>query len=289
MKILITGADGYVGGGLMQHLPSDGNTIIPIGYKHRDESSTIYSLDLTDFRETNLYIKHVQPDIIIHLAGNKDVVRCESDKTFSRKINYETSKNIVEQCSARRIRLIYISTDYVFNGVDGPFHELSLAIPATQYGKDKLATENLIIGLSDYAIIRTAGIFGLNNDFVETVIKKLKQKSVFHAYTNLKNNPTFIKDLSSMLQIIVGKKHIGTFHCAGSESIARYDFAVKVSKAFQLEQSFIVPTNLDLLNDVRPFDLSMDCIWTYRSLKYFPKDIETTLQWHKNVWVDKLL
>jgi len=219
----------------MKYLPLEGDIIIPIGFGDNDETSSIYSLDLSDFTETNLYIKSVRPDIIIHLAGNKDVFRCESDKTFSIKINYETSKNIVEQCSSKNIRLIYISTDYVFNGNGVPFHELSHPKPATQYGKDKLATENLIKeALSDYAVVRSAGIFGLKNDFVETVLDNVRHKSIFYAYANLKNTPTFIKDFSSMLHKIISKGHIGTFHCAGSESISRYDFAIKVAENFHL-------------------------------------------------------
>lgn len=290
MKILMTGASGYVGRGLMKYLPPEGNTIIPIGFNIGGGPGGIYSLDLTDLTKTNLYIKNAQPDIIIHLAGNKDLFRCETDKTFSTKINYEISKNIVEQCSAGKIRLIYISTDYVFNGEGAPFNELSQPNPTTQYGKDKLATENFIMEtLSDHAIIRTAGIFGLKNDFVGTVIKHLQQKSVFYAYTNLKNTPTFIRDLSSMLHIIINKRHIGIFHCAGSESISRYDFAFKIAKAFQFEESLIAAAKLDLSNDLRPSDLSMDCSRTYKILKYYPEDIQANLRSHNDIWRDQLL
>jgi len=287
MKILMTGANGYVGGGLMKYLRSEEDTVIPVGFDIKDESDNAHDLDLTDLTKTSLYLKDVRPDVIIHLAGNKDVSRCESDKAFSRRINYEVSRNIVEQCLSKKIRLIYISTDYVFNGVDVPFNELSHPRPATQYGKDKLAAEDLIRAtLSDHAIIRTAGIFGLNKDFVETVIKTLKQRSKFQAYTNLKNSPTFIKDLSLMLHAVIIKRHIGTFHCAGSESISRYDFAVKVSEAFGLEKSLVVPACLDTSSDIRPPDLSMDCISTYRTLGCCPKRIGEILRLNRDIWMD---
>lgn len=288
MIILITGANGYVGGGLVKYLPAGRNTIIHIGFSSKNELSSILTLDLTDLSKTNIYIKHVRPDIIIHLAGNKDLNRCESDKVFSNNINYEITKNIVDQCFSNKIKLIYISSDYVFNGVDGPFHELSIPKPTTQYGKDKLTSENYIRKyLRDYAIIRTAGIFGLKNDFVSNIIETLNNKLEFYAYTNLKNNPTFIKDLISMLDIIIRKRHIGTFHCTGSDTITRYEFAIKVTEAFRLSKCLIIPSHLDLINDVRPPNLSMDCTWTYKTLGYFPKGIDTILRYNRNIWRSK--
>jgi dTDP-4-dehydrorhamnose reductase len=285
MKILITGANGYVGKGLMQYLPREGNILIPSGLGVDEKPDGVCSLDLTDFAATNLYLRSIQPDLILHLAGNKDVSKCESDKALSRKVNYEASKNIVRECSLQKIRLVYLSTDYVFSGKGAPFNELSRPSPTTQYGKDKLATEDLIKEeLADYAIVRTAGIFGLKNDFVETVIKQMKMKDKFKAYTNLKNTPTFIKDLASMLNIIIGQRRRGTFHCAGSESVSRHDFALKIAKILQLEQASISPENIDFSHDPRPSDLSMDSSRTYKILNYHPQGIEKILQTNRNIW-----
>lgn len=290
MKILITGANGYVGTGLVKNLYLEEHVIIPVGFDAGCKQGSFYNLDLTDMPKTCSYIANVRPDVIIHLAGNKDVIKCESDKMFSRQINYEMSKNIVEQCALGKIRLIYISTDYVFNGADGPFSELSCPVPATQYGKDKLAIESFVRGtLSEYAIVRSAGVFGLKKDFVETVIKTLMQGSVFRAYTNLKNSPTFIKDLSSMLRIIItNKKYTGIFHCAGPESLSRYDFALKIAKVFGFEKNLIVSEKLNLLSDIRPPDLSMDCKQTYEVLRYCPNDIESILRSHIGIWKELL-
>lgn len=269
----------------MQYLSADGNTLIPIGFSADDKSRGIESLDLTDFLKTNHYIRSVQPDFILHLAGNKDVFKCEADKGLSKKINYGISKNIIKECSLQKIRLVYLSTDYVFNGESAPFNESSPPSPATQYGKDKLATEDLMKEeLRDCAIVRTAGIFGLKNDFVETVIKQVRMRNKFKAYINLKNSPTFIKDLASMLNVIIGQRHTGTFHCAGSESLSRYDFALKIAKIFQLEQSFIFPENIDLSHDPRPSDLSMDSSRTYKTLNYNPQSIERILQANRDIW-----
>jgi len=289
MKILITGANGYVGMGLLKNLRLKEHEIIPVGFDVGYNLNNFHNLDLSEISKACAYIENVQPDVIIHLAGNKDVAKCESDKVFSRKINYEISKNIVEQCAVRKIRLIYISTDYVFNGMGGSYSEVSCPMPTTQYGKDKLAVENMAVKvLSNCAIVRSAGIFGLKNDFVGTVIGSLKTKSSFNAYTNLINSPTFIKDLSSMLQLIVIKGYTGIFHCAGSESISRYNFAVKISKVFGFERSLIVPEKLNLSNDIRPSNLSMDCEKTYKKLGYYPEDIESILCSHVDTWKEPL-
>ena len=162
MKILITGANGYVGMGLLENLRLKEHEIIPVGFDVGYNLNNFHNLDLSDVSKACAYIENVKPDVIIHLAGNKDVIRCETDKVFSMKVNYEISRNIIKQCAVRGIRLIYISTDYVFNGVDGPFGEVSRPMPTTQYGKDKLAVENMAVKvLSNCAIVRSAGIFGL--------------------------------------------------------------------------------------------------------------------------------
>ena len=136
----------------------------------------------------------------------------------------------------------------------------------------------------DYAIVRTAGIFGLKNDFVETVLKQVNMKNNFKAYTNLKNSPTFIKDIASMLNIIISEKRTGTFHCAGSESISRYGFALKVAKTFKFDGALILPENIDLSDDLRPSDLSMDSSSSYKILNYQPQGIEKILQSNRNIW-----
>lgn len=286
MKILITGANGYVGGGLLRYLSQENNIFVPTGFGVDAKAGGIYNLDLTDFASTNSYIERIKPEIIIHLAGNKDVFKCESDEKLSRKINYDVSENIIKLCASLKTRLIYLSTDYVFGGAGAPFNESARTTPDTQYGKDKLATEDLIrVKLEDYAIIRSAGIFGLGNDFVEVVIRQLRAGRLFNAYTNLKNSPTFIKDLAAMFNIIIEKRLLGIFHCAGSESISRYDFALKIAKAFQLNDTLVVAENIDLLGDPRPSDLSMDSSRSYEVLDYYPQNIGNILKTNMSIWI----
>lgn len=274
----MTGATGYIGSELLRMLPDEENQIIPIGFSNTHIHENVRNVDLTDFIKTNQYIKSVSPDIILHLAGSKDMAKCEADKIFSRRINFEASENIISQCFENKIKLIYISTDAVFDGVH-KHDELSVAVPTTQYGKDKLATENLIRNnLIDFVIVRIGGIFGTKNDFVDEVYTKLKREGNFHAYVNLINNPTYIGDLCNMLRIIIEKEHRGIFHCAGSESLSRYDFALKIAEHFNFDTSLIIPEELDLSKDIRLANLSMDCIQTYTTLNYYPQSISKILK-----------
>lgn len=269
----------------MRYFPQQGDTLIPIGFNRSADESGVCSVDLTDPAAAGSCIKKEQPEVIIHLAGNKDVLKCEADKEISRRINYGISRNIAGECLRQRVKLVYISTDYVFDGFNGPFDELSRPAPKTQYGKDKLSAEEFIRKeLPDYAIVRTAGIFGLKNDFVENVIRHVQHKAVFHAYANLKNSPTFIRDFSLMLYAIINKGLKGIFHCAGPESLSRYDFALKICKVFKFEKGLIAPADLDLAKDIRPPDLSMDCSRTYKSLGYYPEGIEADLESYSSIW-----
>jgi dTDP-4-dehydrorhamnose reductase len=284
-KVLITGASGFVGSGIIRYFTSSQFEIIPTDIVAENSSSGTINIDITDFTTTRKYIQMIKPDIIIHLAGCKDVFKCESQKEYSRKINFEATKNLAKISADVDCKLIFISSDYVFGGPGVPFNELSEPCPTTQYGKDKLAAENYICNyLRNYALVRTSGIFGMNGDYVTMVLYKIKNNQVFEAFTNLKNNPTFIVHLCDMLKIIIQNDLIGIFHCTGQESISRYQFALKVASVFECEKKNILPALLDLSNDPRPEDLSMDSVKTYNSLNYFPDTISVILQANKNLW-----
>lgn len=282
MKILLTGANGFVGKCLYPFLFKKYN-LFAFGLGKCEQG--VNNLDLTNFPKTKNTFHDIKPEIIIHLAGIKDVFKCEEERGLSQLLNFEVSKNISEICKFLDAKLIFISSDYVFDGENSPFNEESVPSPSTQYGMDKFRTEKSIkSNMDNYALVRSSGIFGCKGDFVDIVIKKLKQENNFYAFDNLYNNPTFIMDFNEMIREIIDRNLNGIFHCAGSETVSRFEFAKAIAKTFGLREDLIKPASLDFSKDVRPQNLGLNNQKTYERLNYFPNRIGEILSNNKDVW-----
>jgi dTDP-4-dehydrorhamnose reductase len=285
LKVLITGANGFVGKSLTLLLKQKGYEIISIGFGELSDTVAA-SPDLTDFQEAFTVIKTHSPSIILHLAGLKDVFLCEKNRALSHKLNVIINENMTEICSLLPVKLIFISSDYVFDGENGSFNETSIPNPSTQYGIDKLKAEQHIqINLRRYAILRTSGIFGMKTDFVSTVLEHLSADAPFSAYNNLINTPTFIEDFANMLHGIIQNNLTGIFHCSGSEALSRFEFARMIARVFSFKESLIRSASLDFTSDIRPRSLVIESARTYHQLNYFPDSIENILSKHKKIWM----
>lgn len=284
MKILITGANGFVGKSLTVLLQEKGYDVTPIGFGEHCNTMAA-SPDLTNFQAAFSFIKIHRPSIVLHLAGLKDVFLCERNKILSHSLNLILSENIAKICSLIPSKLIFISSDYVFDGENGPFNETSIPRPSTQYGIDKLKAEQYIQqNQKHYAILRTSGIFGMKTDFVSTVIEQVSAGEPFSAYKNLINTPTFINEFADMLHIIIKNDLTGIFHCSGIEAVSRFDFSKIIARVFSLNESLIRSISLDCSTDIRPRSLIIDSMRTYRLLNYFPNDIECILSTYQKIW-----
>ena len=278
MKLVVTGSNGAIGRKLFDKIKLENKyEIIALGYNSTDKD--IENIDLTDFPTTNEVIDKHNPDVIIHLAGSKDLKLCENKKEISEKLNIETSKNLAINCKSNNRKFIFISSDYVFDGYNGPFNETSKCAPRNQYGKGKLKVEEFLeANLTNYAIIRTSGVFGYDNDFVNVVKNSLSKGKKFAAFGNLYNNPTYVNDFISMLLIIVDKDLKGIFHCSGKETVSRYEFAKYIAEENSLNKELLLKDDLDFSNDLKVPKLELKNDNTYKLLNYFPKSLKEILK-----------
>ena len=275
MRILITGAAGMLGKQFSKSLCEAGHQIIPVDIV---QHNGIVVADLRDkttvFQLTKTYV----PNLILHLASNKDLCFCEKNKEISRVINYEVTKTLTEICLEFQTRLIFFSSDYVFGQHDQFWQESDIPCPVTQYGIDKADSEFLIQQqLSDYAIIRTAQLYGVPNDFVSLVCKTLASHQIFLAFSNLVNCPTWFYDLFSMLKKVIDQPHQGIFHCVGLEALSRYQYAYEIAKVFALDTSYIRAVDVDFSTDIRPPVVRLNGISTYNKLEYTPRSLRDNL------------
>ena len=279
-KVLITGAGGFVGSCLRRHLRRARFEFV---LTDRDPASpAVHSLDLEDPTPTRALLDRERPDVIVHLAGNKDVFFLEDNPDFSSRVNVDLTRQLCELVADRNIHFIYLSTDYVFDGRSGSFDERSEPDPQTIYGRDKLAAERCVRErLPVTTVLRSAGIFGYQGDFVDRVRRTIAGGERFPAFVNLWNSPTFAGDLFEMLRISIDRRVTGTLHACGSESVSRFVFAQRIAEAFGLDIDLVAESRKD---DIRPDDLSLSGEDAYRILDYRPPGLVEVIRSNRAIW-----
>lgn len=179
-------------------------------------------------------------------------------------INVNGTRNIVEIAEEINAKLIYISTDYVFDGEKGMYKENDQTNPVDYYGETKLEGENVVKETcDDYLIVRPSVLYGWNPvklNFVTWMIKELKEGNKINIVKDQFNTPTLADDLAELILELIKKESFGIFHISGSERISRFDFALKIAGIFDLNKNLIKPITTDQLNWIakRPMDSSLD-------------------------------
>lgn len=273
MRILITGAGGAIGRKLSHYLCETGHQIIPV-VRHDGDIFGDLREEATVFR----LIKAYAPDLIVHLAALTNLRICEQDKAASRATNVGITEILTRACSDYGIRMIFFSSDYVFGRYDYFWQETDSPCPTTQYGIDKAASERLVQErLSNYAIVRTAQVYGFSGDFVSLVARGLGARQKFPAFANLANCPTWIGDLLPLVHKIIDDGRQGIFHCVGPETMSRYQFACEIANALRLDTTFIQAVNLDFSTDIRPPIVRLNGAFTYEMLQIYPGNVKENL------------
>ena len=237
-KILITGSNGMLGRDLCPILEKENYEII---------KTDIDSLDITDFSSSCEIIKKHKPDIIIHCAAYTNVDKAEEDIITARRINFKGTENLAKICANLNIKLVYISTDYVFDGnKTSPYQTDDTPNPINNYGLTKLEGENAIKKhCKDYIIARTSWLYGIyGNNFVETMIK-LSNKEELKVVNDQTGCPTWTVELSKGIIKLIKSDSKGIFHLCGSGTTSWYGFAREIFKQANLNVNLIPCTTDD--------------------------------------------
>ncbi len=271
MRIVLTGAAGAVGTPLGRDLKRRQYEVLPVDIA---DSPGVIRIDLRNADAVAALLDEYCPDVVLHLAANKNVFFCEENKAVAHETNFGITENLARACMNNEIRMVFLSTDYVFGAGNAMHSEASSLCPTTQYGRDKAASEEFIKShLVSCSIVRSAGLYGFPGDLVQVIRQTLAKGNVFNAFGNLKNCPTAMNDLSSMLDIILTRGLDGTYHCVGPEVLSRFDYAVQVARVFGFDESLIRLEMLDFSRDIRPPCLHLDGKKTYSTLDYYPRSL----------------
>lgn len=220
MKVLITGAQGQLGKDLQDRFNAVGDYKV-FSFGH-DE------LDITQPNRVQELITTIGPDIVIHAAANTDVDGCELEPDNAYRINALGSRNIAVASAKTGAKLVYISTDYVFDGkAQRPYTEFDATNPISVYGKSKLAGERYVAGLSDkYFIVRTSWLYGQHgHNFVKTMLRLAKEKNELAVVDDQIGSPTYTKDLARFIGNLVQTELYGIYHATNTGSCSWYKFA----------------------------------------------------------------
>ncbi|MBN1481574.1 dTDP-4-dehydrorhamnose reductase [candidate division KSB1 bacterium] len=290
MKVLITGCHGLLGQRLVKYAPP-GCDVVATDV-HKDSQfirAEIYRpCDLTVRDAVINLIDTVQPNDIINAAAFTDVDGAEEQRDLCWLVNVIAMENLVQ--AARRVHadIYHVSTDYIFNGENGPYREDDTPNPLGFYGQSKLAAEQVLKGSPlNFTIARTMVLYGVseNNrpEFVGWLIKKLRNNEPVHIVTDQIGNTTLNDDLARALWKLVRRSYHGVVHIAGREILSRYDFALKIANVFNLNVSLINPiTTADFRQKApRPLKSGLNVDKAIHTLGLVLSDVEGGLRKYK--------
>lgn len=246
MKVLVTGVAGQLGHDVMNELHKRGyegvGSDIAPKYSGADDGTAVtkmdyVQMDITNSEEVNETIKKVNPDVVVHCAAwtAVDLAEEKENKEKVMAINVGGTENIARVCKELDCKMVYISTDYVFDGYGTrPWEEdCKDYAPLNVYGESKLMGEKVVsLNLEKYFIVRIAWVFGVNgNNFIKTMLKVGKKFDTLKVVNDQIGTPTYTYDLSRLLVDMIETDKYGYYHATNEGGyISWYDFACEIFK-----------------------------------------------------------
>lgn len=281
MLIFITGGSGLLGSKLAEVALARGDQVYS-GYAHNEpHDGRKVRLDLLDTNSILDLVSQMRPDVIVHSAALTDVDRCEREKELAYKINVEGTRAIAEAAKKAGSFLVYISTDYVFDGERGLYREEEETNPLSYYGLSKLLGEQFCQG----CIARTCVIYGSRPasgkvNFALWLLNSLRLEKEVRVVTDQFITPTLNSNLAAMVLEAADRHLSGVYHLAGATRVSRYDYACQLARAFDLDSDLILPSKMCDLDWVakRPRDSSLDTSKASEMLKNRPLSLDDSLQ-----------
>ena len=252
MRILITGAKGQLGSDVVSEATARGHMVLAPSHGE---------LDITDGTATEEYFRINKPEAVIHCAAWTDVDGAEEHEAECRKVNVDGTYLLTEECRKLDIPIIYISTDYVFNGegtnewkVDSP------VAPLNVYGKSKLDGETVVRSYHRHFIVRISWVFGMNGkNFIKTMLNLSKKTNVVRVVSDQFGSPTYTYDLAPLLCDMIVSEKFGTYHAHNTGICSWYDVAVETflfaGKTMTVES---IKSDEYPMKAKRPFNSRMD-------------------------------
>ena len=239
MKVLVTGVKGQLGHDVMNELALRG--IEGFGVD-------VEEMDITDRTACETVISQEKPDAVIHCAAYTAVDAAEDNLELCRKINAEGTRNIARVCKAMDIKMMYISTDYVFNGGgERPWEPDDHREPLNVYGLTKYEGEIAVEqNVQKYFIVRIAWVFGVNGkNFIKTMLRLGKEKGAVSVVDDQIGSPTYTYDLARLLVDMIQTDKYGRYHATNEGLCSWYEFACEIFRQAGMDEVKVTPVDSD--------------------------------------------
>ncbi len=287
-RILVTGSNGMLGQRTVEYY-SRFNDIELLATSVENESVIknidYIQCDISNRNEIKKVIYDFCPDVIINTAAYTNVDKSETERELAWKINVKGVEYLAEASRVIDSHLIHISTDYIFDGKNGPYNENDVPNPLGYYGRTKLASENALkISAIKYTILRTNVLYGTAKfsrpDFVKWVVDSLRNNIEIKIVDDQINNPTFIDDLVQAINTVIELRKEGIYNIGGIEFLSRYEFTLMIADYFGLDKSLINKIKTSDLNQParRPLKSGLITIKAQTELDYKPHTIMQALE-----------
>lgn len=261
MKVLGTGLNGLVGSRIVELL----NTSFEF-----ENISRATGIDITSFKEVNEKVSSTDASLVLHMAAKTNVDSCEEDKTKGEdgeawKINVEGTRNIVQACEASNKKLIYVSTDFVFDGTKNEhesYTEEDTPHPINWYARTKYEGEKIVQeSIIPWIIARISYPYRANfekKDFVRAILSRMQETRKIKAVSDHVFCPTFIDDIAHALRLLIKKDEKGIFHVTGGSALTPFDASIKIARVWGINAQIDPLTRDEFFQGKapRPFNLS---------------------------------
>jgi dTDP-4-dehydrorhamnose reductase len=250
VTVLIIGATGQVGAALGAEARREhaGDVVLA---SRRSHAGLRVELGMPE--SVDGLLDAVRPAHVFLAAAVTNVAWCEANEDEAFRINVAGTAAVAEACSRIDATLVFFSTDYVFDGADGPYVDDAETRPINVYGRHKLEAEKVVRAAADRNIvIRTCQVFGADNrraNFVLRTVDTIRSGREVAAATDMYGTPTYADDLAVCALALADGQHAGVWHVAGPTFLSRYDLAIRTAESFSLSKSLIVPVVADQFSD----------------------------------------
>ena len=288
--ILTTGSNGLLGQKLTEKILAEGRVKLVATSKGTNrypvKDGYEYSeMDILDAVQVREVVERYSPDAIVHTAAMTNVDTCEANKALCRQLNVDAVETLISICEEKNIQLIHLSTDFVFDGANGPYKEEDAVNPVSYYGESKVLAEELLKNSkANWAILRTILVYGITSDMSRSNIvlwakEALAKASPVNVVNDQWRMPTLAEDLAEACLLVVEKNAKGIYHVSGKDYMSIADLVRKVAHFWSLDQSFINEISSVSLNQTakRPIRTGFVLDKTLKDLNYCPHSFEEGL------------
>lgn len=260
-KCLVTGASGFLGGAVVSRLSDSGWHVV--GTAHRRGAPEMRVADLRDEQAVSRLVEEIRPDAVVHCAAARDPDACERDPGEARRLNVSPADFLVRALDPR-VPLVFISSDYVFDGERPPYRETDDRAPVNIYGRTKTEAEDIVLARKSSLVLRIPVLVGAGatlsaSGFIGKMHETIRSRERVEVEDTIIRFPTWIEDVADVIRFALDKQIFGILHYSGARGQTRYGWTTELARILGASAAHVAPVKKDPSQVARrPRDAHLD-------------------------------